>query len=118
MAGISSRSLEFGDPKNKCKYNKGSELQSNEFSDGAGLELYSTQFRMYDPQLGRWRVPDPKPNYSLSLFSGMNNNNPILFNDPLGDTVIIKFRNVDDIFEKSKLFNRDGSEFAGKKKGF
>ena len=84
MNGISSSALNFGSPNNKIKFG-GKELQSNEFSDNRGLELYDFAARNYDPQIGRWWSNDPKADKSVWL-SPYNYclNNPIKFFDPDG----------------------------------
>lgn len=85
MAGISSRAIKTDYPENRKKFNEGSELENKEFLDGSGLELYSTEFRNYDPQIGRFSQQDPLSdvyeNYSPYVFA---NNNPVLLNDPSG----------------------------------
>jgi len=75
-------SLITGD-NNKRLYNDGSEWQ-NDFSNLP--DYYQTYYRNYDAALGRWIGTDPiaGATESISVYQ-YSNNNPIMFNDPLGD---------------------------------
>ncbi len=82
MAGITSKAA--GGLQNNRKYN-GKELQSQEFSDGSGLEEYDFGARMQDPQIGRWTSVDPLAHkyFSSSPYNFVDNN-PISRIDPTG----------------------------------
>jgi RHS repeat-associated protein len=85
MAGISTNAVAFGSPRNKKKFNDATEFENREFSDESGLDLYATDFRSYDPQIGRFNqldiLSDEAYNWSPYSFAY---DNPIAFNDPLG----------------------------------
>jgi len=87
MQGISSKAANT--LENKYKYN-GKELQSKEFSDGSGLELYDFGARMQDPQIGRFWVLDrfSEKYYILSPYQ-FGANNPLLFIDINGDSLVV-----------------------------
>jgi len=118
MAGISDKAIKSNYAENKYRFNQGTELQSQEFSDGGGLELYETIFRNYDPQIGRFHNLDhmssASPNQSPYTFAI---NDPLRYVDPLGlDTTTtqikdgkIRIKAHADKGDVVKIVNKDGS---------
>jgi RHS repeat-associated protein len=85
MAGISDKAIKPNYAENKYRFDASSEIQNKEFSDGSGLEMYETDFRGYDPQLGRFSQIDPlAPIFDCWSPYQYAYDNPIAFLDPSG----------------------------------
>ena len=67
-------------PQTRYKYNAGTEMEDN-----FNVDYYETQFREYDPQIGRFTGIDAMSEKSMTLSTyQFGNNSPSLFNDPSG----------------------------------
>jgi len=84
---------------NRNLYNGGAEWQ-NDFGDLP--DYYRTHYRNYDAAVGRFMAIDIR----ADLYTGLNPyqyalNNPISFNDPLGDKVPVKIPGFDNLWNSN-----------------
>ncbi|MFC4231489.1 DUF6443 domain-containing protein [Parasediminibacterium paludis] len=112
MSGISAKAA--NSIGNKLKYN-GKELQSEEFTDGSGLDVYDYNARMQDPQIGKFLQIDPHAGsyFSQSPYTYVKNN-PIIGTDPTGMDVYLEGEAAQESFKalQRSYANRDNSGVA------
>ncbi len=108
MAGISSKAA--GMIENKKKYN------SYEYNTDFDLNWNESYYRTHDPQLGRFLQIDPKPSYDESPFAAMGNN-PIKYNDLLGDKYKLNGSDDDKKAYLEYLHDLTGNTYKLNKKG-
>jgi RHS repeat-associated protein len=83
-----------GVKKNKYLYN------GIEYMDDSNLNIYSAEFRNYDPAIGRWLQIDPYDKEDMSPYSWVTNN-PIIYADPLGlDSV--RYNNLNKVVNPNR----------------
>ena len=88
MSGISDKAI--NKLKTQDKFNGGVELE-----DDYGVNLYSTFYRQYDPQIGRFTGVDILSEATIGLTPyQFRNGNPVTFNDPTGALNQAEFNNI------------------------
>lgn len=114
MSGISSKALN-NSPANKNLF-LGEELQSNEFSDGSGLEMYDFGARMYDQQTGRFggidALAEKFNSWSPYTYSY---NNPLRFSDPTGlsATDWVRTKDGEMLYDSRVVDQKTAEEYYG-----
>ncbi|WP_420385568.1 DUF6443 domain-containing protein [Roseivirga sp.] len=99
--GMNIQALSSNAPLSKPNQYKFNGIEENTEFD---INVYDAFYRNYDPVLGRWWQVDPKASERESPYVGMSNN-PILYNDYLGDTVSFAAIVLDD-----KINNTNNTE--------
>jgi len=90
---------------NKKLYNGGSEWQNDSPSGTYNLpDYYQTFNRNYDAAIGRWTSIDPKAENTnfLSAYQYANDN-PLAFNDPMGDLSQLQWNQVIQIYDSGPI---------------
>lgn len=75
-------------------------LNSREWQDELGLNMFAMDMRQYDPAIGRWIVQDPVTHFSMSPYVAFDNN-PVFWADPSGaDSIKLTGDDARDFFRK------------------
>ena len=83
-------------------------MENDKEIKGAG-NSYTTLFRQYDPRVARWLTIDPKVTAFESPYLSMGDN-PIMYNDPLGDTIILSYYHIKKIKLNTMMVKPIGKE--------
>ncbi len=88
-----------------------------ELNESLGLNLYEMDFRQYDPAIARFTSIDPVTHWSMSTYTGFDNN-PVYWADPSGADGIINWGNQNEAgaIELAELDHKYGSNHSTTKK--
>ncbi|MEQ9264005.1 MAG: RHS repeat-associated core domain-containing protein [Balneolaceae bacterium] len=110
---MAQRTQNIGDDNDDTKYT------GYQYEDEGDLNLYHAGARLYDPEIGRFlsrdRFDAKYPSFTPYQYAA---NNPISFIDVNGDSIWIEQGRNRFLYVDGKLFNEDGSEYEGRKRGF
>lgn len=108
-----------GRSSNSANPNDNYKFTGYENEDEAGMTLYHAGNRMYDPVLGRFMQIDryyhKYPSMSTYQYAA---NNPLYFIDVNGDSIWVNQGKNSYLYVDGTLYNKDGSEYTGKVRGF
>jgi|GEM_PF-2061216 len=107
------RSVNTANPDDNYKFT------GYEEEDEGGLNLYHAGNRLFDPVLGRFmqidRYYSKYPSMSTYQYAA---NNPIYFIDVNGDSIWVNQGKNSYLYVDGTLYNKDGTEYTGKIRGF
>ena len=81
MARFAIRAINASEPAERYKF------LNKEYEESFALNVTETDFRQYNPAIGRWVVQDPVVHHDFSPYSAFDNN-PVFWRDPSGANAI------------------------------